>query len=135
MRFRVATASSFVVAKVRGEVFSYFHAVAIIVMLVCGTDCLAWKDELFVNNTLDVKENDEHALDFALHLSAFSVSVSSDFPCTAHGFFPESFSYHCRVSVALFPRFARSLLLLVGRIRREIVSDQIHTTQIKGRKN
>jgi hypothetical protein len=28
---------------------------------------LAWQDELFVNNPFNVKENDEHALDFALH--------------------------------------------------------------------
>jgi hypothetical protein len=27
------------------------------------------QDELFVNNSLDVKENEEHALNFALHLS------------------------------------------------------------------
>jgi hypothetical protein len=30
---------------------------------------LAWQDELFLKNTLDVKENDEHALDFALPFS------------------------------------------------------------------
>jgi hypothetical protein len=29
-------------------------------------DCLACQNELFVNNPLDVNENDEHALDFAL---------------------------------------------------------------------
>jgi hypothetical protein len=29
---------------------------------------------IFVNNAFDVKENDEHALDFALHLSRFSRS-------------------------------------------------------------
>jgi hypothetical protein len=27
---------------------------------------LAYQDEFFVNNTLDVKENDEHDLDFAV---------------------------------------------------------------------
>jgi hypothetical protein len=33
-----------------------------------------------VNNPLDVKENDEHVLDFALHLShLFSISASLDF--------------------------------------------------------
>jgi hypothetical protein len=31
--------------------------------------CLACQDELFINNSLDVKENYEHALEFALHLS------------------------------------------------------------------
>jgi hypothetical protein len=41
---------------------------------------LACQNEFFVNNPLDVKENDEHAFDFALHLSRrFSVSVSLDF--------------------------------------------------------
>jgi hypothetical protein len=35
----------------------------------CGIGCLACQDELFVNHPLDAKENDEHALDFALHLS------------------------------------------------------------------
>jgi hypothetical protein len=37
--------------------------------LVCGIGCLAYQDELFVSNPFDIKENDEHALDFALHLS------------------------------------------------------------------
>jgi hypothetical protein len=42
-----------------------------------------------VKNPPDLKENDEHALDFALHLSSpFSVSVCLDFPCAAHAFFP-----------------------------------------------
>jgi hypothetical protein len=30
---------------------------------------LACQNKFFVNNPLDVKENDEHALDLALHLS------------------------------------------------------------------
>jgi hypothetical protein len=63
-----ATASSFV-AKVWGEVFAHFHSVAIKVTVVCGIDCLACQDEFFVNNPLDAEENDEHALNFALHLS------------------------------------------------------------------
>jgi hypothetical protein len=32
---------------------------------------LAYQDKFFVNNPLDVKENDEHALEFVLHLSRF----------------------------------------------------------------
>jgi hypothetical protein len=36
---------------------------------VCGIDGLACQDDLFVNNPLNVKESEEHALDFALHLS------------------------------------------------------------------
>jgi hypothetical protein len=44
------------------------HAVTIKVTGVCGIGCLACQDQFFVNNPLDVKENDEHAHEFALHL-------------------------------------------------------------------
>jgi hypothetical protein len=63
--------------------------------VVCGIDRLVWQDEFFMNIPLDVKENDEHACDFAL-LSPLSVSVSSDFPCMAHAFFPECLSNYCQ---------------------------------------
>jgi hypothetical protein len=39
------------------------------VTVVCGIECLVFQDVFFVNNPLDEKESDEHALDFALHLS------------------------------------------------------------------
>jgi hypothetical protein len=35
--------------------------------VVCGIDCMACQDELFVNNPIDVKDNDEHTLDFGPH--------------------------------------------------------------------
>jgi hypothetical protein len=38
------------------------------ITVVFGSDCLASQDEFFVNDPLDFKENDRHALDFALHL-------------------------------------------------------------------
>jgi hypothetical protein len=41
-----------------------------------------------VKNLPDVKENYEHALDFAIH------SVNLDFPYTVHVFFPECLSNH-----------------------------------------
>jgi hypothetical protein len=51
----------------------------------------------FMNKPLDVKEQDEHALDFALHLSHFFlVSVNLDFVCMAHAFFPGCLSNHCQ---------------------------------------
>jgi hypothetical protein len=47
------------------------------------------------NNTPDVKENDENVLDFcSSSVSPLSVSVSFNFPCTAHAFFPERLSNH-----------------------------------------
>jgi hypothetical protein len=64
-----------------------------------------------VKDHLDVKENDEHALDFALHLSLLS--------CTAHAFFPEHYIFIARVSVILFPLFAQNLMLFLCRIHRE----------------
>jgi hypothetical protein len=47
--------------------------------VVCGTDCMACQGEFFVNNPLNVRDNEEHALDFALHLSPFLVSVCLSF--------------------------------------------------------
>jgi hypothetical protein len=46
---------------------SKFHALALNVTAVFRLDSLACQDEFFVNNFLNVKENDKHALDFALH--------------------------------------------------------------------
>jgi hypothetical protein len=65
-----ATTSSFV-AKVSGEVFSNFHAVTAKRKSSTQIDCLACQDEFFVNNPLDVKGNDEHALDFTRPLSRY----------------------------------------------------------------
>jgi hypothetical protein len=39
------------------------------VTAVCRIDCLACQDEFVVNNSLDVKKNYEHALDFFFHPS------------------------------------------------------------------
>jgi hypothetical protein len=70
VRCRDATASSFV-TKVRREVFTHFHTIAMNHHSSMRIDCLACEDELFMNIPLDVKRNYEHALDFSLHLSPF----------------------------------------------------------------
>jgi hypothetical protein len=49
MRFREATASLFV-ANIRGEILEHFYAVVINVTVVSGIDCLACKEEFFMNN-------------------------------------------------------------------------------------
>jgi hypothetical protein len=64
-----------------------------------------------MTNPLEVKENDEKALDFAL-----SVSVSLDFPCMADALFPESLSNHCQGLVELFPRSAQYMMLFLDQI-------------------
>jgi hypothetical protein len=51
------------------EFFAQCHAVAVKVTVVCGSDCFSCQDEFLMNNPLDVKWNDEHALDFVVHLS------------------------------------------------------------------
>jgi hypothetical protein len=67
VHFRDSTASSFVV-KVQGEVFALFHAVAAKVTVARRIGGLTSQGEFFVNNPLDVKENNEHAPDFAIQL-------------------------------------------------------------------
>jgi hypothetical protein len=67
-----AKATSFF-AKVRGEVFAHFHAVAVkhhgsVRNRLFDLPGLI----LYKKNPLDVKENDEHALNFALRLSRIS---------------------------------------------------------------
>jgi hypothetical protein len=66
VHYNDATAS-FSLARVRGEVLAHFHVVAVTHHSI-RQNCLICQDEFFVNNPLYVKENDEHALDFALHL-------------------------------------------------------------------
>jgi hypothetical protein len=65
VRCRDATASSSV-AKVWDKVFTHFHTVAIKHYSSMQIDSMACHNEFFVSNPHDVKENDEHALDFAI---------------------------------------------------------------------
>jgi hypothetical protein len=97
VRCHNATAISFI-AKLWGEIFTHIHAFAIKHHSIMQDWLFESHDEFFVNNSLEVKENDGHALDFALHLSclfSFSVSVSLDFLCTTRAFFPKRLSNHC----------------------------------------
>jgi hypothetical protein len=62
-----------------------------------------------VNNPLDVKENDEDAFDFALHLSHFFLvcpepSMALISSCTAHAFFPECLSDYCQGVCHIFSK-------------------------------
>jgi hypothetical protein len=102
-----ATARSFV-TNVRGEVFSHFHVVAV-------KRHSSMRNWLFglpgrILSEQSVKENDEHALDFALHLPRH---FRSRWVCTFRVRLLLSSPNACliiaRVSVALFPRFAQNL--------------------------
>jgi hypothetical protein len=65
-----ARARSFA-AKVRGEVFAYFHAVAVKCLNIIGIDCLASQDEFFVENLLISKKMMSMFLTFLLTCLAF----------------------------------------------------------------
>jgi hypothetical protein len=76
VRCRDARASS-CCCQTSGLSLAHFRAVAVNHhSTVCRIDCLACQDEFFVNNFLDVKENDEHALD-SLFRSALKRSFHS----------------------------------------------------------
>jgi hypothetical protein len=73
----------------------------------------AYQDEFLVKNSLDVKENGEHALDFAPHLSRpLDLSWTQmlfKHPCTAHVFFPDRLSNRCQGLRRTFPRYVQNL--------------------------
>jgi hypothetical protein len=46
-----------------------FTQTSSIITLLRQIDFFTCQDELFMSNPLDIKENDEHALEFELHLS------------------------------------------------------------------
>jgi hypothetical protein len=73
-KFPSATASSFV-AKVQGEVYPLLCSCCKMLQLHGGTDCLTCQDEFFVSIPLDVKENDEQVLNFALHRSCSFIGL------------------------------------------------------------
>jgi hypothetical protein len=77
---------------------------------------------LFVNSLLSVKEIDEHALDFALHLSGLFRSALNR---VCHSFIYGS----CHCKVTLFPRFAQNKMLFLCRIHHQITSGQIHNSK------
>jgi hypothetical protein len=63
----IATASSSV-AKVQVEVFAHFHEGAAERRSTIR-NCVVYDDEFFVNNPVDVKENDELVVGYSLRLS------------------------------------------------------------------
>jgi hypothetical protein len=88
---------------------------------------LSYQNEFFVINSLDVKENNEHALDYALHLPRLYRSRRVwTFRIRLMFSSPNACLITARASVAPFPRFTQNLMLFLCRIRRKIASGQIH---------
>jgi hypothetical protein len=91
---------------------------------------LAYQDEFFANNPLDVDGNDEHALDFALLLSrlfrsALNPAYHSNTVARLMLSFPNACLVIARVSAALFPRLEQNLMLLLCHGSRETALGQI----------
>jgi hypothetical protein len=104
-------------------VFAHFHAVA----LERHSSMKNWMFGLPGRILSDMKENDEHVLDFGLHLSRLfrfrrvRLMLSYLNACLIT----------VRVSVALFPRSAQNLMLFLCQIHRVIASGQIHDSKQK----
>jgi hypothetical protein len=89
-----------------------------------------------VNNPLDTKENYEHALDFALLLPRlFRSKLVWTFRVRLTLSFPNASLVIPKVSVALFPRLARNVMLFLRRIHREIASGQTYDSKYKDAKS
>jgi hypothetical protein len=87
-----------------------------------------------VNNPLDVKENDEHAADFALHLSrlfrpALNRACYSNTRVRIILSSPNACLIIARVSAILVSRFAQNLIHIRCRIHRENTSAQIQDSK------
>jgi hypothetical protein len=67
-------------AKVPGEVFAHFHAVALEHRSSRGIDCLAWQDESFQYSPHDITENEEHAPDCTVYGSRLLQTLSQTLP-------------------------------------------------------
>jgi hypothetical protein len=125
-----ATASSFIVKG--GEVFEHFYAVAV----KRHSSMRNWLFGLPGRILCDVKENDEHAFDFALHLTRISRS-NLNWACHSNNRIRLMISSltACliveRVSVALLQDLQKKLMLFLCGIHREIASGHHHTTTNK----
>jgi hypothetical protein len=108
-----ATAISFVINVRRGEVLTHFHAVTIKVTVVYGIDCLDCHDEFFMNNLRDIKENDEHAPHFALHLSALNRAYHSNIRLRLMLSSLNAWPITVRISDPLFLRCVQNLMHLL----------------------
>jgi hypothetical protein len=82
-------AASSLVAKVLDQAFTQLPWN----IAVCRIGYFAYQAEFFVNSPLDVKENVEHSLDFALHLSHLFQSL---WFCTFPFKHPCCLSNHCQ---------------------------------------
>jgi hypothetical protein len=95
------------------------------VTVVCGIEYFFCQDKFFVNNPLDMKDNDEHTLEFVLHLSrlfrsrlvwTFRIRLILSSRTLVESCPPR----------ALFPSFPPNLMLFLCRIHHEIVPSQIN---------
>jgi hypothetical protein len=82
-----------------------------------------------MNSPLDVKANDEHALDFSLHLSrlfwsALNRACHSNTRVRLMLASPNACLITVKVSVAIVPPFTQNLMLFLCRMHSQIASGQ-----------
>jgi hypothetical protein len=98
VRCRDATASSFVV-KFLGKVLAHFEAVAV----KCHSNMRKWLFDLPGRILCERYPRCQRKLWACSWLCSSIVSVSLDFPCTAHASFSERLSNHCHGLRLTFP--------------------------------
>jgi hypothetical protein len=132
MRTASCCKSQFFCLSFRGETFARFHTVTIKCHSSMGNRLFDLSGRILLNNPLHVNENDEYALNFALHLSRIFLRSALNQICLSNTrvWLMLSSSNDCliitRVSIVLFPRFAQNLKHTRCRIHREIASGLIH---------
>jgi hypothetical protein len=124
VRCRDATPSS-IAPKVRGEVFSHFHAIAVKIHSSMRDWLFGYPGRILCAQSPWCRRKwGVCSWLCSSPLSPYSVSMSSDF-------LPRTLIYviTSRIPVALSPRFARHVMLLLCRIHREILPGQIHDSK------
>jgi hypothetical protein len=102
---------------------------------MCGIDYLDCQGQLFVNNPLYVKRNDEHNLDIALHVYRFLGLDEFELSLYAHDFSPQRLSNHCQFLRCTISEIFTKLYAVLCRIHREITSGQMYDSKQKDVRN
>jgi hypothetical protein len=125
------------VAKFRGEVFAYFHSVAV----KCHISMRNWPPEQILCEQFPWCQRTWWACSWLCSLpgSPFSASVSFDmsfkFSCTAHAFIPKRLSNHCqRLLCTFFYIYSKFDAVPLSDISRNRIRPDTRL-QLKGRKS
>jgi hypothetical protein len=133
VRCREATATSFFGQNSGAKSSHIFKQSPLSVTAEYIIDCFTCQEEFIMNNPIDVKVDDEHALDFALYLFSICPEPSMPYKHRARLMLssPNACLLNTRVSFAVFSRFAQHLMLFIFQAHRQIALGQIHDFKCK----